>query len=190
MFARWLIAAFFCSTAFAQSVVGAVERVSGNMIQVKTGAQPVALYTDAHTEIWKGQVFHDLKPVAVGDSIMARYRADASGKLVADAVWLNITNFWGVITRVADNEFNVLTNPNADPESAYKKENKAVEVDANTTFEASAEGDLKPGRNVQVVGLVLKNGEIEATRVIVYEGNRPVRMNPDAIITLPNGTRR
>jgi hypothetical protein len=176
------------SGAFAQ-VVGTVERVSGNVIYVATGAKPIALYTDVHTEIWKGKVFHDLSQVVVGDHITARYRTDASGRFIADALWLDITNLYAVTTKVTGSGFEVLTNPNADPQSAYRKENKSIEVDADTVFESCAREDLKQGRDVQVVGLVLGNGDIRATRVTVYEGGRPVRMGRNVVITSPDGSR-
>jgi hypothetical protein len=102
----------------------------------------------------------------------------------------NVSNFSAVITKVTGTTFEVLTNPNADPQSAYKKENKTINVDVNTTFEASAKEDLKPGRNVQVVGRVLENGEIQATKVIVYDGNTPVRMRSDALIRRADGSPR
>ena len=41
-----------------------------------------ALTIDDHTEVWKGKVFHDLSPVAVGDDISAQCRIDSAGKLV------------------------------------------------------------------------------------------------------------
>ena len=56
------------------------------------------------------------------------------------------------------------------------KKKLQVSVDADTLFDASAKEDLKLGRDVQMVGLDLKNGTIRATRLTVYEGNRPVRM--------------
>jgi hypothetical protein len=59
----------------------------------------------------------------------------------------------------------MLTNPNADPHSAYVKKKLKVTVDADTLFDASAKEDLKPGRDVQMVGLDLKDGNIRATRL-------------------------
>lgn len=53
-------------------------------------------------------------------------------------------------------------------------------------YEASAAEDLRAGRGVQVVGLDLKNGIVLATKVTVYEGNRPVRMGNRPAI-LPDG---
>ena len=137
---------------------------------------------DERTEIWKGKTFHDLSPVQIGDDFSARCRADASGKLVAEVIWLNIVNFFGVITKVDGGGFEMLTNPNADPQSAYVKKKLNVTVDADTLFDASAKEDLKPGRDVQMVGLDLKNGTIRATRLTVYEGNRPVRMGNGKVL--------
>jgi hypothetical protein len=169
-----------------KSVVGTIEGVSGNVIHIRSGVQFIALYVDDRTEVWKGKVFHDLSAVEAGDRVTARYRIDAVGNLVAETVWLNIVNFFGIITKIGDEQFEILTNPNADPQSAYKKENKIVALDADTIFEASAHDDLKQGREVQVVGLDLLSGRILATRVIIYEGKRPVRMG-EGKIRLPNG---
>ena len=188
--------ALAASFAFAQTqpvsspqpkfILGTVEAVSGNVVYVNTDVQVVALTADGSTEVWKGKMFHDISQVAVDDDISARYRINAAGKLVAESVWLNIENVFGVITKTGENQFEIFTNPNADPQSGYKKENKMVAVDADTIFEESAKEDLKQGRNVQVVGLDLKNGTILATRISVYEGKRPVRMGNGRVI-LPNG---
>jgi hypothetical protein len=101
-------------------------------------------------------------------------------------IWLNIVNFFGLITKVDGGGFEMLTNPNADPQSAYVKKELSVTVDADTLFDASAEEDVKLGRNVQMVGLDLKNGTIRATRLTVYEGNRPVRRG-DRKVLPPTG---
>jgi hypothetical protein len=169
-----------------KSIVGTVESISGNVIYVKTGTQLVAVSVDNSTDVWKGKVFHDLSPVVVGDGITGRYRTEASGKLVAEGLWLNIVNFSGVITKITEDGFEMFTNPNADPASAYRKENRSVSVDVDTVFELSARDDLQRGREVHLVGLDLREARILATLVSVYEGNRPVRMGGAKII-LPNG---
>jgi hypothetical protein len=149
------------------SVVGTVKGISGNTIVVDSGAKVTAVIADKRTEIWKGKTFHNLSPIQIGDDFSARCRADASGKLVAGVIWLNIVNFFGVITKVDGDGFEMLTNPNADPQSAYVKKKLKVSVDADTLFDASAKEDLKPGRDVQMVGLDLKDGNIRATRLTV-----------------------
>jgi hypothetical protein len=182
----FIAAAWFFHSALGQQrspsngplipVVGTVKAVSGNTISVEAGAHVTNIITDEHTEIWKGKTFHDLSPVQTGDDFSARCRADASGKLVAELIWLNIVNFFGVITKADGDSFEMLSNPNADLQSAYVKKTLKVSVDADTVFDSSAKEDLKVGREVQMVGLDLKAGRILATRLTVYEGNRPVRM--------------
>ncbi len=168
------------------AIVGKVESVSGNLIHVRSGATLLTVHVDRHTEVWKGKVFPDLLQLAMGDDISAKCRK-VSGRLVAEAIWINIVNFFGVITDVNGDTFEVFTNPNADPQSAYKKENKSVRVDADTIFQSSEKGDLKVGREAQTVGLDLRNGIVKATRVTIYEGKRPVRMGNVKMIA-PDGS--
>jgi hypothetical protein len=134
----------------------------------------LTLHVDDHTEIWKGKPLRDLSQLEMGDDISARCRK-LSGKLIAEAIWINIVTFFGVITNVNGDTFAVFTNPNADPHSGYTKENKLIRFDADTIFESSEKDDLKVGREVQTVGLDLKNGIVKATRVTIYEGKQPVR---------------
>ena len=165
-------------------VIGTVKSISGNVISVDAGERVIAVFADGNTDIWKGKIFHDLSLVHVGDDFAGRCRADASGRLVADLIELNVVNFFGIITRVGGggDSFDMFTNPKADPQSGYIKKNLKVTVDSDTLFSASAKEDLKAGRDVQMVGLDLKNGTIRATRVTVYEGNRPVRMGNGKVL--------
>lgn len=101
-----------------------------------------------------------------------------------------LVNFYGEITGVTGNEFHVFTNPNADPQSAYKKVYKTVDFNSATTFEGSAPEDLKLTRGVQVIGLEQKDGTILATKIVVYEGNSPVRASKNVPVKLPNGQTR
>jgi hypothetical protein len=172
---------FISSSVFAQdeepltALVGTVQSISGNQIHVISGAKLVTLHVDDHTEIWKGKVLWDLSPLEMGDDISARCRK-VSGELVAEAIWINIVNFSGVITKVKGSTFEVFTNSNADPQSAYKKKNRLVRFDADTIFQSSEKRDLKVGRKVQTVGLDLRNGAVKATQVMVYEKKLPERM--------------
>ncbi len=188
-----VVALVISDSAFAQheepltAIVGTVESVSGNLIHVKSGEQLLTIHVDDHTETWKGKMFHDLSPLQIGDDILSRCRKDASGKLVAEAIWINIVNFFGVIRRVNGNTFEVFTNPNADPHSGYTKANKLIRFDADTIWESSEKEDLKVDREVQTVGLDLRNGIVKATRVTIYEGKRPVRLGRAKVIG-PDGT--
>src|SRR5260370_28696439 len=102
-------------------VVGTVKGISGKAILVDGGTQATSVGSEERTEFWKGKTFHDLSSVQIGDDLSARCRDDASGRLVAEVIWLNVVNFFGVITQVDGGGFEMLTNPNADPQSAYVK---------------------------------------------------------------------
>src|ERR1039458_10007939 len=85
---------------------------------VDAGERVIAVFADGNTDIWKGKIFHDLLLVHVGDDFAGRCRADASGRLVADLIELNVVNFFGIITRVGGggDSFDMFTNPKADPQ--------------------------------------------------------------------------
>jgi hypothetical protein len=83
---------------------------------------------------------------------------------------------------VVDQNYNV-----TDPHSSYRRQNRRIVIDSHTRFEASARQDLRAGRDVDIIGT--KDGSaVRATRVIVYEGKRPVRMPAGARVILPNGS--
>jgi hypothetical protein len=169
-------------------VIGIVKSISGNVITVDSGDRVTAVLTNERTEVWKGKIFHDLSLILVGDDFAGRCRNDASGRLVAELIELNVVNFFGIITKVegGGEKFEMFTNPKADPQSGYEKKRLVVVVDADTIFTASAKEDLKAGRDVQMVGLDLRDGTVRATRLTVYEGNWPVRMK-DGKVLPPTG---
>jgi hypothetical protein len=78
---------------------------------------------------------------------------------------------------------------NADPESAYKRRTRRIDLAPDTRFEASRRGDLQSGRTVDIIGLETDSG-VQATRVVVYEGGAPTRISHGAAIAAPNGSRR
>ena len=159
-------------------VLGTVKAISVNVIYVDSGGHVTSVFTGDHTEVWKGKTSHDLSLVLVGDDFAGRCREDASGRLVAELIELNVVNVFGIITKVegGGEKFEMSTNPNADPKSGYERKVQKVVVDSATIFTASAKEDLKAGRDIQMVGLDLRNGTVRATRVTVYEGKWPVRM--------------
>jgi hypothetical protein len=71
-------------------VIGIVKGISGNVISVDAGERITTVIVDGHTEVWKGKTFHDLSPVQIGDDFSARCRTDASGKLVAEVIWVRL----------------------------------------------------------------------------------------------------
>lgn len=174
------------STPPFEVLIGRLTAVSGNRIEVNNSAGTHVLYSDATSNIWRGKDYHDFSVLQVGDEVDIRYRNDApSGAVVID-LWANIDKVEGRIMRVGRDGFQVDENYSADPSSGYRRGLREIVYDSGTQWEDSLAEDLKAGRDVFVIGLKLPNGKLEATRVIVYEGLKPVRMKPSRIIT-PNG---
>jgi hypothetical protein len=98
-----------------------------------------------------------------------------------------LTHVWGRIKTVSKTGFVMEQNFNADPQSGYRRGNLGIILNSDTHFEESARQDLRVGRTVDVIGLDAAGSALRATRVTVYEGNRPVR-KPAGVPVLPNGT--
>ena len=136
--------------------------------------------------VWRGKDYHDFAVLQRGDEVDIRYWKDAQGRAVLLDMWANIDKVEGRITHVARDGFQVDENHSAPQESGYRRGLREIIYDSGTQWEDSLVEDLRVGRDVFVIGLKLPNGKLEAARVIVYEGQTPVRMKPSRIIA-PNG---
>jgi hypothetical protein len=104
------------------------------------------------------------------------------------AQYENLDHVWGRITKIGSAEFEVDQNFNADPQSAYRRRPRQIVFNSHTRFEASASEDLHVGRTVDIIGLKMNSSRVKATRIIVYEGNAPVRMPAGAAVLAPDGS--
>jgi hypothetical protein len=105
-------------------------------------------------------------------------------------LFANIIHVWGRITVVTKEGFEVDQNFNADPQSGYRRGKRQITLRSDTQFEESARQDLRAGRTVDIIGLKTTDLGVQATRVIVYEGNAPVRMPAGARVIAPDGSVR
>jgi len=101
-----------------------------------------------------------------------------------------LDHVWGRITALTKDGFVIDQNYNADPASAYRRQKREIRINSDTRFEESARGDLRPGRTVDVIGLKKTGSVVQATRVVVYEGNSPVRMKTGGRVISPDGSVR
>ena len=170
--------------------IGQLTAVSGNRVEVRDSAGTHVLYSDAGSDIWRGKDYHDFTVLQVGDEVDVRYRNDARSRAVVINLWANIAKVEGRITHVSGDGFQVDQNYSAPPESGYRRGLREILYTSGTQWEDSLAEDLKVGRDVFVIGLKLPSDTLEATRVIVYEGGRPVRMRKPSHIVLPNGAVR
>jgi len=99
-----------------------------------------------------------------------------------------LEHVWGRVSAVTKSGFEVDQNFNADPQSGYRRGKRRITFNSKTKFEESTREDLRVGRTVDIIGLETTISGVEAARVIVYEGNRPVRMPTGARVTSTNGS--
>ena len=95
---------------------------------------------------------------------------------------------WGRITAINKSGFEVDQNFNADPRSGYRRRKRQITFNSTTKFEESTRQDLRVGRTVDIIGIDTMNSGVQARRVIVYDGNRPVRMPAGVRVTSPDGS--
>jgi len=172
--------------------MGLAKEVAADRVTVDTGSGTVVLYADDSSRIWKGRAGNSLTVVQPGDHVMVRFRQSPAHPVIVD-LFANITHVWGRVTAVSSASFDVDQNFNADPASAYKRITRRIDLSADTAFESSSREDIRPGREVDVIGLetgLETDSGVQATRVVVSEGGVPTRMSRPAVIVAPNGSRR
>lgn len=99
-----------------------------------------------------------------------------------------VEHVWGRISAVTRSGFEVDQNFNADPQSGYRRGKRQITVNSQTRFEGSARADLRVGRTVDIIGVERTTSRLQAARVIIYDGNRPVRMPAGARVIAPDGS--
>jgi hypothetical protein len=175
---RLAIVTLVTLTAFAQqltrtSAIGTIEWISGNEIRVNAGTQSITFHADSGTEVWKGKTYHDLSALKAGDEVSVRGTRDASGNLIASNIWAQLVTFSAVIRRIDRANSEIFTSPKAGPWPAIGTGSKVVRYFANTVFSTGQTG-LTAGQEIFVVGLDLRNGQVDATRIAIYNTDLPV----------------
>ena len=155
-----------------ESKSGVVTGIDHNAIYLRGSTGPIAIKTGSSTRIWKGDDGVDITLIRTGDEVLARGIRGADGTFTASEIWANITSLDGVIESIDANSLTIRTIRNDETSELLR-----VTITEKTL--ASRENflkreDLKPGRVVHVIGLVLDDGTVQASRLVVYENGRPV----------------
>jgi hypothetical protein len=158
-----------------RACVGTLIAVAKETVSLKNDNGICVLHIDRDTTFWRGQTFHDASALKLGDEIGARARVDyPSGKLIAEDVEANVDRWEGVITKVLkDTVFMKFDAP--------VHETVKVIFDRKTQFRncvfdndlkhLCTVGDLKAGRHLETIGLVLGKTELRATNVLTISKN-------------------
>lgn len=149
---------------------GTVLSVSGDQVVLQTKSRGnVSLQLSSATRIWKGGWNSGL-PINVGDHVDAWGTPNGTG-LNVEKMWVNIVNLMGKITS--------LTSTSGSPQLNFadgRTGNQVVQINQNTivdqgtkpeTTYGSGTVSLQTGQLMQIIGLLLSDGTVQATRLII-----------------------
>ena len=176
---RTVILPLLYLAAFAQqptplTLIGTIEKVFGSEIHVRSGQQSITLYADDRTTVSRDSISHDLSLLKSGDEISVRYAEDSSGKLIASNIWAKVTTFRGVVTQVSPGRLVLGTRRSPLSTSAFKAVDRVVHTYPETAFSPGI-WSAAPGQYLEITGLDLGDGELDAVRVAIYNSDSPVR---------------
>ncbi len=148
-------------------VYGTLENVLDGNVFINTGSEVVEVRTEHETEIWKGKLYPDLSVLESGDCVAAVCKKRPAGGLLAALLYVNSVNVFGVITKTSHDDFEITVTDDPMPAKARAQ---IIAITSDTAFDRGTRNDLLPGRRVQVFGVELKDGTINAVSVQVYDG--------------------
>jgi len=155
-----------------ESKSGIVVAVDRNQIFVNSANGALTLRMKSSVRIWKGEDGAPIDAIKPGDDLAMRGSMDSDGTFVPSEIWVNITALDGVIKKLdAPNvEIDVVRNDSIQQTKTVRITGKTLSVKDSPLKREQ----LQVGRHVRVIGLALEDGTIQASRITVYVGGRPV----------------
>jgi len=149
---------------------GKLIAVTKGALSVKNDQGVCVMHISANTTIWRGEIFHDTSALKLGDEITARVAVEfPRGALMAEDVEANADHWEGRITKILKNTVYIRFD-------APIRGTGSVIFDRRTEFSSCAFdndlkhnctfADLKVGRRLDTIGLVLGKSELRATSVL------------------------
>ncbi len=154
-------------------VVGTVHNISPSEIQVKTGEQPITFKIDKDTELWKGRVYSDTAFLRIGDEVSVHGVRDASGTITARSISAQETTLAVFITGLDRSSSTILATLKRVSARKGPAGSKSVRYYSGTLFAGTARM-LAVGQEILVVGLASPKGDVDATRITIYNTDLPV----------------
>jgi len=167
-----LLGAAFAQQPSPLALVGSIEKIFGREIQVRSGQESITLYADDRTTVSRDAVYHDLSPLKSGDEISVRYAGDSSGKLIALRIFAKVTTFRGVVKQATPGRLLVGVSRGPLSNSALDSPDRVVRTYPETVFSAGNRGAA--GQRLEITGLELGNGEVDAVRIAIFNTDLPL----------------
>ena len=154
----------FAQTAKLTGMAGKLVAVHDHYISVRNDQLTKTFQINAETKIWRGKdiALHQLH---LGDDIGIQYRPSSNDEALAISIWANIDRWAGTITKVSGDRVQIARIDDHDD-----RDGKAIIIfDGPTIFNQGTRKDLEIGRFLEVVGLVLRKDQMQASRVLHIE---------------------
>ena len=165
--------------AFAQqpspiTLIGTIQTVSGPEIRVRSRLKSITLYADDRTTVSRDSVSRDLSLLRPGDEISVRYAEDSSGKLIVSSICAKVTTFRGVVKQVTPGGLLVDMDRSLLLTQAPKATDRVVHIYLETEF-TPGHRRAAEGQQIEIFGLDLGNGEVDAVRIAIYNTDLPAK---------------
>ena len=167
MTARLLILALGALAAYGgeATVIGTIQSVAANQIQVKTRTKVASVLVE------EGTIVRGPSPLKAGNEVSIRCQPNGSGTLVAVKIWASVVAFSATVKHVDGDDIEVITSSQS---GSQREEHKIVHVHPDTAFSTNRK-DLTVGQSVRVVGLDVGDGAVDAARIAIYNTDMPAR---------------
>lgn len=158
--------------AAAHSRSGIVIASDADKIELNTGSGPLTVRPKPSTRIWKGEYGSNIEVIRPGDDVAMRGTMGPDGSFVPSDLWVNMAILDGVVRSIKGSTIEVDTIRNDG--LSERKTVKLTDQTLSSQDIPTKKETVQTGRIVQVIGLALGDGTIQASRIRVYVNGRPV----------------
>jgi hypothetical protein len=155
-----LLFTILCLPAFSQQLVGTVEKIDKDQLQVRGREGLLTFQANASTVVAKVRKSNDLSVLVVGDEVRINYYGQDTLTAVNICAKVAVS---GTIRQTASNHMTISTDEVA---SADRKGGVFVFLNSPTKLGVGRE-ELKVGRRVHVTGWDSGDGVVEAEKVVL-----------------------
>ncbi len=173
---RRLLLSLLTVPLFGQMVVGTIEKIEKDQLQLKGPSGSVTLQVNESTTVRKLKAFHDLSPLKVGDDIRVNYYGDDRLTAVSISAKVSVS---GWITESHVTHIVI----SAEPATVADKKTTVFVYLQNSTKLGVSRNQLTAGRRVQVTGWDAGDGVVDADKVALADGDVPLR--PTSLVRQP-----
>jgi len=170
----FLLFAILSVPALDQTIIGTVQKIDMDQLQVKGPDGLIAFRIDDKSTVAKLKRSHDLSLLAVGDEVRVNYYGEGTLTAVNISAKVRIS---GTIAEKGVNHLTLLLDLPADGTSADRK--ASVFVFLNSTAKlGTSRSQLAVGRRIHVTGWAAGDAVVDADKVTFYDAESPLRPAP------------